>query len=82
LFRKYNITFSQALVKAWTDFKREFYIAIYNKIPSKSQYAKKKIEAKRMYETFNSVGFELVFRNILDNSGAANYYDGKTLNMD
>jgi len=82
LFRKYNITFSQALVKAWTDFKREFYVAIYNKIPSKAQYAKKKIEAKKMYETFNSVGFILVPRNVLNNDGAASYYDGLTLNMD
>jgi len=82
LFRKYNITFSQALVKAWTDFKREFYVAIYNKIPSKAQYSKKKIEAKRIYETFNDVGFRLVSRNIVNNDGAASYYDGKTLNMD
>ena len=82
LFRKYNITFSQALIKAWTDFKREFYIKIYNSIPSKTQYSKKKIEAKKMYENFNSVGFQLVCRNIVNNIGAINWYDGKTLNMD
>jgi len=82
LFRKYNITFSQALIKAWTDFKREFYITIYNSISSKPQYSKKKIEAKKMYENFNSVCFQLVCRNIVNNIGAINWYDGKTLNMD
>lgn len=81
LFRKYNITFSQALTKAWNDVKRQMYISIYNSIPSKPQFAKKKLEAKKMYERFN-VYFELPLRNIVDNSGAARYYDGVTLNMD
>lgn len=82
LFRKYNITFSQALIKAWTDFKREFYITIYNSIPSKAQFAKKKVEAKKMYENFNTVSFDLVCRNIANNIGAIHWYDGKTLNLD
>lgn len=82
LFRKYNITFSQALVKAWADFKRQFFIKIYNSIPSKPQFAKKKIEAKKMYENFNTVSFELVFRSIENNVGAIHYYNGATLKMD
>ena len=82
LFRKYNITFKQALIKAWADFKRNFYVAIYNAISSKPQFAKKKLEAKKMYENFNTVAFELVCRNVVNNIGAIRYYDGKTLNMD
>lgn len=82
LFRKYNITFSQALTKAWNDTKRQFYVSVYNSIPSKAQFAKKKLEAKKMYEQFNTVSFELVLRTLVDNSAAANYYDGHTLNMD
>jgi len=82
LFRTYNITFAQALKKSWTDFKRQFYVAIYNAIPSKPSLAKKKLEAKKMYEQFNSVGFDLVYRNIAETSGAKHYYDGHTLNMD
>lgn len=82
LFRKYNITFGQALTKAWTDFKRKFYISVYNSIPNKPSTAKKKLEAKKMYEKFNTVDFALVMRSIEDNSNAAAYYDGKTLNFD
>lgn len=82
LFRKYNITFSQALKKSWTDFKRQFYVSIYNSIPTKPSMAKKKLEAKKMYESFNTVDFVLVMRSIIDNSNAASYYDGKTLNLD
>jgi len=81
LFRKYNITWSQALIKAWNDVKRAFYVSVYNSIPSKAQFAKKKLEAKKMYESFN-VSFELVYRNIERNQNAAAYYDGKTLNLD
>jgi len=82
LFRTYNITFGQALKKSWTDFKRQFYVAIYNSIPSKPSLAKKKLEAKKMYEQFNSVEFSLVPRSLESNSGAKHYYDGKTLNLD
>lgn len=82
LFRKYNINFGQALKKSWTDFKRQFYVAVYNSIPSKPSLAKKKLEAKKMYESFNTVGFNLTLRVIENNSGAKNYYDGKTLNLD
>ncbi len=82
LFRKYNITFGQALKKSWTDFKRQFYVSIYNSIPSKPSTAKKKLEAKKMYESFNNVDFALVMRSIEDNSNASSYYDGKTLNLD
>jgi len=82
LFRKYNITFAQALKKAWTDFKRQFYVSIYNSIPSKPSTAKKKLEAKKMYEQFNTVDFALTFRSVESNSNAAAYYDGHTLNLD
>lgn len=82
LFRKYNITFGQALKKSWTDFKRQFYVAIYNSIPSKPSLVKKKLEAKKMYESFNNVDFDLVPRSLESNEGARHYYDGKTLNFD
>jgi len=82
LFRKYNITFAQALKKSWTDFKRQFYVSIYNSIPAKPSLAKKKLEAKKMYEQFNSVEFDLVPRSLESNEGAAHYYDGHTLNFD
>lgn len=82
LFRKYNITFSQALIKAWNDVKRQFYVAVYNSIPSKAQFAKKKLEAKKMYESFNAVSFNLELRSIENNKNAAAYYDGHTLNLD
>lgn len=81
LFRKYNITFGQALTKAWADFKRQFYVSVYNAISSKPQFAKKKLEAKKMYQSFE-VSFQLVARNLVDNSGAQSYYDGRTLNLD
>lgn len=81
LFRKYNITFGQALAKSWNDFKRQFYVSIYNAIPSKAQFAKKKLEAKKMYESFN-VSFDLTLRSVESNEGAKYYYDGKTLNLD
>lgn len=82
LFRKYNITFAQALKKSWTDFKRQFYVAIYNSIQNKPSLAKKKLEAKKMYESFNSVDFNLVPRSLERNEGSKHYYDGKTLNLD
>lgn len=81
LFRMYNITFSQALIKAWTDFKRQFYVSVYNSIQSKPSLAKKKLEAKKLYESFE-VSFRLIPRNIAYNSAASSYYDGKTLNLD
>lgn len=81
LFRKYNITFGQALTKAWADFKRQFYVSVYNAISSKPQFAKKKLEAKKMYKSFE-VSFQLVARNLVDNSNAATYYDGRTRNFD
>lgn len=82
LFRKYNITFGQALKKSWTDFKRQFYVSVYNSIQSKPSLAKKKFEAKKMYESFGTVDFDLVPRSIANNSGASHYYDGKTKNFD
>ena len=81
LFRQYNITWSQALIKSWNDFKRQFYVSVYNSIPSKAQFAKKKLEAKQKYESFE-VSFRLIARSIENNSGAAHYYDGKTINLD
>ena len=82
LFRKYNITFAQALKKSWTDFKRQFYVSVYNAIPTKPSLSKKKLDAKKMYEQFNSVEFDLVPRSLERNEGAKHYYDGKTLNLD
>ncbi|MBY0487068.1 MAG: hypothetical protein K2P85_07785, partial [Flavobacteriaceae bacterium] len=52
LFKRYSITFSQALIKAWNDHKRDLLVAIYNKIPSKAQFANKKIEAKKALRNF------------------------------
>lgn len=74
LFRKYNITFNQALTKAWSDFKRDLLVQVYNKIPSKAQFSKKKQEAKKMWQNFKGVDFLCVPRNIINNSGAAAYY--------
>lgn len=82
LFKKYSITFSQALIKAWNDHKRNLLIQIYNKIPSASQYAKKKIEAKKAWQNFKDVTFSCTPRNIVNNSGAAAYYNGLTFNAD
>jgi len=81
LYRKYNITFSQALIKSWNDVKRSFYVAVYNSIPTKPSLAKKKAEAKKMFQSFE-VTFSLTPRNITNNLGASHYYDGKTLNLD
>jgi len=81
IFKKYNVTFSQALKKAWIDFKRQSLVNIYNSIRSTAQYAKKKLEAKKMIENCK-VDFIMTPRNVYNNDGAASYYDGLTLNMD
>lgn len=81
LFRQYNITWSQAMLKSWCDAKRAFYVSVYNSIPTKAQFAKKKLEAKKLYESFE-VSFRLIPRSIENNSAAAHYYNGKTLNLD
>jgi hypothetical protein len=80
-FRKYKVTFSQALKKAWNDWKRAGYIKIFNAIRSTPQYAKRKLEAKKMWQNCN-VDFVLTPRNVVNNDGAQAWYDGKTLNLD
>lgn len=82
LFKKYSITFSQALIKSWNDYKRDLLIEIYNKIPSKSQFSKKKVEAKKSWQNFTEVTFKCAPRNLVINSGAAAYYNGSNYNAD
>lgn len=82
LFKRYQITFSQALIKAWNDYKRNLLVTAYNKIPSKAQYSKKKNEAKLAIKNFLEVDFLCVSRNIANTDGASIWYDGKTFNAD
>lgn len=82
LFRKYNLSFSQALTKAWNDFKRSQLAESFNFIPSTRQYAKKKEHARAIWKNFSGVDFSCTPRNISDNSGAFSWYDGKTYNAD
>lgn len=81
IFRKYAVTFSQALKKAWNDWKRQRLVNLYNAIRSTRQYAKQKAEAKQRWQNCN-VDFQLTPRNIYNNSGAEALYDGKTFNND
>jgi hypothetical protein len=82
LFKKYNITFNQALTKSWNEFKRSLLVLVYNKIPSKAQYAKKKLEAKKAFQSFVEVDFLCVPRNIANNEGACNWYGIGAYNAD
>lgn len=82
LFKMYNITFSQALIKAWSDYKRSLLVAVYNKIPSTRSFTKKKAEAKLAWQKFTEVNFRMERRNIIENSGARFFYDAKTFNAD
>jgi len=82
LFRKYNLSFSQALKKAWNDFNRSQLAAVFNSIPSTRQFAQRKEQARMSWRNFPDVGFSCTPRNIADNNGALSWYDGKTYNAD
>ena len=82
LFKQYSITFSQALIKAWNDYKRELLIKAYQSIPSTAQYKKKKEAALSLWKSFQGVDFECRLRNVIDNSGAAAYYGVGMYNAD
>ena len=82
LFRKYELSFSQALTKAWNDFKRSQLAEVFNSIPSIRQFAKKKEQAKMLWRNFEDVDFSCTPRNIESNSAASIWYDGKTYNAD
>jgi len=82
LFKAYSITFSQALTIAWNDYKKNLLAQAFNKIPSKAQFAKKKAEAKIIWQSFAGVSFRCEPRNIVKTDGAQFFYDGKTFNAD
>jgi hypothetical protein len=82
LFKQYSITFSQALIKAWNDYKRELLIKAYQLIPSTAQYKKKKEAAHNLWRSFKGVDFECRLRNVVTNSGAAAYYGKGLYNAD
>jgi hypothetical protein len=82
LFKQYSITFSQALIKAWNDYKRELLIKAYQLIPSTAQYKKKKEAAHNLWRSFKGVDFECRLRNVVANSGAAAYYGKGLYNAD
>ena len=82
LFKRYSITFSQALIKAWNDYKRELVAKAFQKIPSTGQFAKKKKEAENAWRNFPALSFECTPRIIVDNSGAAAYYNTGVYNGD
>jgi len=72
IFKKFKVTFSQALVEAWKNLKRQLLVDAYNKIPSTRQYTKRKIEAKTLWQSITSIRYDL--RNVVNNDGAAAYY--------
>jgi DNA polymerase III psi subunit len=72
LFRKFEMTFSQALTEAWKLAKRELLIVAFNKIPSLKQYSKKKAAAKTLWQSIETIRYE--WRNSINNDGAAAYY--------
>lgn len=72
LFRKFQMTFSQALIEAWKLVKRQALVKAYNKIPSTRQYAKKKQLAKQLWQSIISIRYD--WRNTMNNEGAAAYY--------
>jgi hypothetical protein len=82
LFKQYSINFSQALIKAWNDYKRELLIKAHQLIPSTAQYKKKKEAAHNLWRSFKGVDFECRLRNVVANSGAAAYYGKGLYNAD
>jgi hypothetical protein len=80
LFRMYQMTFSQALTKAWNDFKRSLLVDALWKIASSNKNAKAK--AKQALDNFPTITNRLIRRNIVNNSGASSYYNGLTFNAD
>lgn len=80
LFKMYNITFAEALTKAWNDFKRSLLVEAYNKIASMNRTAKAR--AKQALDNFPTINQTMIRRNLVINSGAADYYNGSTYNAD
>ncbi|MCC9016972.1 hypothetical protein [Flavobacterium lipolyticum] len=74
LFRKFQMTFSQALIEAWKLAKRELLIKAYNKIPSTRSFQKKKLEAKKCWQSIETIAYKLRGHLVANNSGAAAYY--------
>ncbi|TDO67093.1 hypothetical protein EV143_1324 [Flavobacterium chryseum] len=74
LFRKFQMTFSQALIEAWKMAKREILIKAYNKIPSTKSLQKKKLEAKKLWQAIETITYPWRSHLVTNNSGAAGYY--------
>lgn len=72
LFKKFKMTFSQALIEAWKIAKRQVLIQAYHKIPSTRQFSKKKLEAKKLWQSIVSTQYD--FRRVYNNNGAAADY--------
>jgi hypothetical protein len=74
LFRKFQMTFSQALIEAWKIVKREMFVIAYNKIPSTRSFQKKKLEAKKKWQQIETITYPWRSHLVSDNAGAAAYY--------
>jgi len=68
------MTFSQALIEAWKLAKREVLIKAYNKIPSTRSFQKKKAQAKKLWQTIETITYPWRGQFVADNTGAAAYY--------
>jgi hypothetical protein len=74
LFRKFQMTFSQALIEAWKIVKREMLVIAYNKIPSTRSFQKKKLEAKKKWQAITTIAFPWRDHLVVNNAAAAGYY--------
>lgn len=74
LFRKFQMTFSQALIEAWKLSKREVLVKAYNKIPLTKSFQKKKQDAKKLWQVIETITYDWRSHLVAKNNGASAYY--------
>jgi hypothetical protein len=82
LFKKFNMTFSQALIEAWKEVKKEMIVKQVQQMNLSE--LKERMELTERLKPFKTTFYELreVLTTKIDNKGAVHFYGAGTYNGD